>query len=200
MPRDRNRNDERSRIAHLAARLMAEDGIEDYATAKRKAARQAGAPDTRQLPTNDEVDAALRMHQALYQAEEHPRRLLALRRKAAAAMTALARFDPHLTGSVLSGSAGKYADINLQLYTDNAKAVEMFLIDGEIDYRPGQMRLYVGQEQRTLPVFTLDDTGTEVQLVVFDADDLRAAVRSTPEGKPMERARLAAVAALVAAG
>jgi hypothetical protein len=37
----RGRNDERSRIAHLAARLIVEDGIEDYAAAKRKAARLA---------------------------------------------------------------------------------------------------------------------------------------------------------------
>ena len=34
----------------------------------------------------------------------------------------LERFNPYLTGSVLTGSAGKYADINLQLYTDNVKA------------------------------------------------------------------------------
>lgn len=198
MPRDRNRNDARTRIAHLAARLMAEDGIEDYATAKRKAARQAGVPDTRQLPTNEEVEAALRTHQALYQADEHPQRVRALREKASEAMNALARFNPYLTGSVLAGNAGKYADINLQLYTESPKAVELFLIDRDIDYRPGQIRLYVGHEQRTLPLFTLDDDGTEVQLVVFDADDLRAAVRTTPDGKPMERARLAAVQALLA--
>ena len=55
MPKDTGRNDCRSRIAYLAARLMAEDGIEDYALAKRKAARQAGMPDTRELPTNYEV-------------------------------------------------------------------------------------------------------------------------------------------------
>lgn len=198
MPRDRNRNDERTRIAHLAARLMAEDGIEDYATAKRKAARQAGVPDTRQLPTNEEVETALRTHQALYQADEHPQRVRALREKASEAMNALARFNPYLTGSVLAGNAGKYADINLQLYTESPKAVELFLIDRDIDYRPGQIRLYVGHEQRTLPLFTLDDDGTEVQLVVFDADDVRAAVRTTPDGKPMERARLAAVQALLA--
>ena len=66
MPKSRSRNDERSRISHLAARIIAEDGIEDYAAAKRKAARQAGVPDTRQLPTNDEIDAALRTHQTLY--------------------------------------------------------------------------------------------------------------------------------------
>ena len=33
----------RARIAAVAARIIAEDGIEDYAAAKRKAARQLGA-------------------------------------------------------------------------------------------------------------------------------------------------------------
>ncbi|MGE5524307.1 MAG: hypothetical protein ACM3SS_11365 [Rhodospirillaceae bacterium] len=197
MARDRNRNDERSRIAHLAARLMAEDGIEDYATAKRKAARQAGIPDTRQLPTNEEVDEALRLHQALYQADEHPERLRALREHAMEAMKLFERFNPYLTGSVLAGNAGKYADINLQLYTDSAKAVELFLIDRRIDYRSGQQRLYIGGTPRTVPMFTVEDRGTEVQLVVLDTHDMRVAVKTSPEGKPMERAKLNAVEALL---
>ncbi len=69
------RNDERSRIAHLAARIIAEDGVEDYATAKRKAARQAGVADTRQLPTNEEVEAALRTHHSLYGGDVHAQRV-----------------------------------------------------------------------------------------------------------------------------
>ncbi len=197
MPRDRNRNDERSRIAHLAARLMAEDGIEDYGAAKRKAARQAGAPDTRQLPTNEEIDAALRMHQALYQSVEQPERLRALREQAMDAMRQFERFNPYLTGSVLAGNAGKYADINLQLYTDSAKGVELYLIDQRIDYRPGQLRLYIGGAARTVPTFTLDEHGTEIQLVVLDTQDIRVAVKARPDGKPIERAKLAAVEALV---
>src|SRR5689334_10365574 len=130
MPKDRGRtnerpqyvrNDERSRIAHRAARLMAEDGIEDYAVAKRKAARQAGVGDARALPTNEEIDAALRTHHTLYGGAEHAERLRSLRLQALDVMRDLERFNPYLTGSVLSGSAGKYADINLQLYTDNGK-------------------------------------------------------------------------------
>lgn len=198
MPRDRGRNDERSRIAHLAARLMAEDGIEDYATAKRKAARQAGMSDTRQLPTNEEVDAALRLHQALYRPTEHRERLRALRERAAQRMGEFARFNPYLTGSVLSGVAGKYADINLQLYADNAKAVELYLIDHRIEYKPGQIRLFVGGELRTLPVYTLEDEAGEVRLIVLGVDDLRAPVKTSAEGKPMERARLEALEALLA--
>jgi hypothetical protein len=141
MPKDNGRNDRRSRIAYLAARLMAEDGIEDYALAKRKAARQAGMPETRELPTNEEVEEAFRTYQQIYHHEEHRNRLRVLRETAVRAMRELARFNPHLTGSVLSGNAGKYADVNLQLFTDNAKAVELDLIDRRIPYKSAQSRL-----------------------------------------------------------
>ena len=53
-------NGMRARIAAAAARLMAEDGIDDFALAKRKAARQLGAPDTEALPANQEIEAELR--------------------------------------------------------------------------------------------------------------------------------------------
>lgn len=199
MAKDRVRNDERSRIAHLAARLMAEDGIEDYAAAKRKAARQAGVPDTRQLPTNDEIDAALRTHQALYGGESHRERLRNLRQQALTIMHDLEQFNPYLSGSVLAGNAGKYADINLQLYTDNSKGVEMYLIQHRFEYRAGQCRLYIADEARTVPTFTLHDHGVEVQLVVLAHDDVRVPVRTNRDGKPVERARAPAVQALLEA-
>jgi len=194
---ERERNDERSRIAHLAARLMAEDGIEDYASAKRKAARQAGVADTRQLPTNEEVDAALRTHLALYGGGTHLERLRELRTRALAVMRDLERFNPYLTGSVLTGTAGKYADINLQLYTDNEKAVELYLIGRGAAYRAGQRRLWLGDTVRTVPAFTVDDGGVEIEIVVLGLDDIRTSVRTTPEGKALERARPQAVAALL---
>ena len=206
MPKDRGktnerahyaRNDERSRIAHLAARLMAEDGIEDYAVAKRKAARQAGVADTRQLPTNEEIDTALRTYQTLYGGDEHLERLRALREHALRIMRDLERFNPYLTGSVLSGQAGRYADINLQLYTDNGKAVELWLLENRIAYRAGQRRLWCGSEARTVPAFTVDDDGVEVDIVVLALDDLRVPVKTGPEGKPLERARPQAVQALL---
>lgn len=198
MAKDRGRNDERSRIAHLAARIIAEDGIEDYAAAKRKAARQAGVPDTRQLPTNEEIDAALTTHHALYGGETHRERLRELRSRAVEAMRDLERFNPYLTGSVLSGQAGKYADINLQLYTESAKAVELYLMGRNIDYRSGQSRVYCGEEPRTVPTFTILDDPVEIELTVLGMDDVRQPVKTSPEGKPLERARLQAVEALLA--
>jgi hypothetical protein len=193
MPRETGRNDRRSHIAHLAARLMAEDGIEDYALAKRKAARQAGTPDTRELPANEEIDAALRTYQQIYHHEEHRDRLRALRERALRAMRQLAQFNPHLTGSVLNGIAGKYADIKLQLFTDSAKAVELYLIDRGIPYRTAQSRLYCGAEPLTAPVYTVNDDGTEIEITVLSPRELRGSLRTSLEGKSIERAKLPAV-------
>ena len=198
MPKDTGRNDRRSRIAYLAARLMAEDGIGDYALAKRKAARQAGMAETRELPTNEEVEEAFRTYQQIYHHDEHRNRLRVLRETAVRAMRELARFNPHLTGSVLNGNAGKYADVNLQLFTDNEKAVELYLIDRRIPYTSAQSRLYSGEEMRTVPVYNLSDHGTGIELTVLSMLDLRGPLRTSREGKNIERARLPAVEQLLA--
>lgn len=198
MAKDTGRNDTRGRIAHLAARLMAEDGIEDYALAKRKGARQAGMTDTRELPTNEEIDAALKLYRQIYQADEHRVRLRALREKAVRAMRELARFNPHLTGSVLNGNAGKYADINLQLFTDNVKAVELYLIERRVPYKAAQSRLYSGEEPRTVPLFTVTDEGIEIEITVLSPRELRAPLKSSLEGKAIERAKLQSVEQLLA--
>lgn len=197
MSRERGRDDTRRAIAVHAARLMAQDGIEDYGLAKRKAAKLLGIPDARRLPNNDEIDAALREYRDIYQGEAHNLRIRRLRERAVQAMRELADFDPHLTGSVLAGMAGPYAVIHLQLFTDNPKAVELFLIDRGIAYKTGQSRLYAGQELRVLPVFSLEGEDAEIEITVLDARDLRAPMRATAEGRIIDRARLAAVEALL---
>jgi hypothetical protein len=197
MAKERTRNDMRNRIAHIAARLMAEDGIEDHALAKRKAARQAGAPDSRQLPTNEEIDAALRTYQQLFGHNEHRSRVKQLREKALNAMRQLEQFNPYLTGSVLTGSAGKYADIDLQLFTDSVKALELYLIDRGIPYKTSQRSIYSGENPRTIPVFTINDGDIEIRITVFSPRDLRLPLKTSPSGKSMERAKAQVVEALL---
>ena len=72
MSKARSRRDSnlRRQIAYIAARMMAEDGIADYGTAKTKAARQAGLADSAQLPDNHEIEEALREYQGLYQSDD----------------------------------------------------------------------------------------------------------------------------------
>jgi hypothetical protein len=191
MPKDNANNRQmRERIAHLAARLMAVDGIDDYALAKRKAARQAGAPETRNLPNNEEVEHALRAYQQLYQADAQRERLRHLRQRAREMMELLARFDPYLSGAVLSGSAGKYSDIDLLLFTDSMKDVEMFFMDRRIDYRSGERRVHIGDQARGVPNFSVSTEDADFDITVFAHRDLRAQIRATPEGRPLDRVRI----------
>src|SRR3972149_11811774 len=129
----------RARIAAVAARIMAEDGIEDFAMAKRKAARQLGAGDTQSLPNNDEIETELRVYQSLYQGDEQRERVRYLRGKALAAMEQLADFQPYLTGPVLRGTAGRYADIDLQVFADSGKDLEIFLLNRNIPYQTSEL-------------------------------------------------------------
>jgi len=195
--RTHRQTDMRARIAAAAARLMAEDGIDDFALAKRKAARQLGAEDTHALPRNDEIEAELRAYRALYQADEHPEVIVELRRIALEAMRALERFNPYLTGPVLAGIAGPHAEIDLQLFPDSAKDVEIFLLDRGIAFTTHEGRRFTGDRARAVSLISLTWDDVPVRLSVLDRRDERVTLKTSQAGKPMERAGIAEVGALL---
>jgi hypothetical protein len=190
----------RQRIAAAAARLMAEDGIDDFALAKRKAARQLGAPETEALPTNDEVEAELEAYRALYQADEHPELIAELRRIALDAMRAFERFSPYLTGPVLKGTAGPYAEIELQLFPESPKDVEIFLLEQHIPFATREGRRFSGDRAHAVSVFTLNWEDAPLKLSVFDPRDERMAMKTSQAGRVMDRAGIAEVGALLRDG
>jgi hypothetical protein len=187
----------RARIAAAAARLMAEDGIDDFALAKRKAAKQLGVTDAAALPGNDEIETELREYLALYQADEHPQRVAELRGIALDAMRALERFNPYLTGPVLKGIAGPYAEIELQLFPDSVKEVEIFLLDRKLSYDTREGRRFAGDRARAVSVLSLTWDGAPLRLSIFDPRDERVALKTSQAGRVMDRAGIAEVGALV---
>ena len=198
MPRNSNRRtDMRARIAAAAARLMAEDGIDDFALAKRKAARQLGAAETESLPRNDEIEAELRAYRALYQAEEHPQLIDELRRLALDAVRAFERFSPYLTGPVLKGIAGPYAEIDLQLFPDSAKDVEIFLLDQNVPFTTQEARRYSGDQPRAVSLISLLWQGVPLRLAIFDPRDERLSLKTSVAGRAIERAGIAEVGAIL---
>lgn len=184
----------REQLAHLAAKLMAEDGITDHAYAKRKAARQLGAADTHHLPSNDEIDMALRSFRMLFQSNTHPKILSELRAAALSHMRLLADFHPYLTGSVLTGTAGANSDINIMLFSDDAKAVLLYLLKHNIAFEDGEWKVRLGGHEESVPSYTLTgDFGTQTHVIVLPGN-----ARHSGSRHPETHADIAAVEALLA--
>jgi hypothetical protein len=200
MPKSRSRRDNnlRKQLAYMAARLMAEEGVADYGTAKMKAARQAGLVDTSLLPDNQEIEEALREYQELYQKDEQPAQLRRLREIAVKVMREFDDFRPALVGSVLTGTAGMHSDVNLQLFTDDAKALTMFLVNRRYRFEEGSRRIRRGDHLDDVPLICLDVDDVTVTLTVLDRDDERTPMRARADADAPSRARLADVEALLA--
>ena len=127
---------QRALIAQAAARLIAEHGITDWSMAKRKAARELDLAYGVALPGDDQVEAALVDYHALFSGDEHDAMIRSQREEALTWMHKLAAFSPRLTGGVAAGWATEDSGIRLELDADNAKSVELALINAGLRYRP----------------------------------------------------------------
>jgi hypothetical protein len=187
----------RSAIAQEAARLMAEHGIQDYLIAKRKAAERYGVVDGPLLPKNTEIEAALLSRQRLFGAAAHASSLQEQRRVALQAMRLLEQFTPRLVGSVLTGSATEFADIQLHLFADSAELVCMHLMDRRYEYEVLERRVRLTPE-RQVPVPTVRfEMGSEtIEAFVFPGEGIRQAPISPVDGRPMRRAGIQEVSEL----
>jgi hypothetical protein len=190
----------RRAIAVEAARLMSEHGIEDYRLAKRKAAERLGVTDAAALPKNTEIEAALIEYQRLFVAASHERTLAGQRRAAFLAMQLLKEFEPRLVGPVLSGTATAHADVDLHLFAERAEAVTLKLMDQGIPHQVAARRVRMDAE-RTLNFPAVRFTAGEqlIEAVVFPLDGIRQAPYSPVDGRPMRRAGVSELAALLEA-
>ena len=195
----RGRSELRRRIALEAARLMSESGIRDFAAAKRKAAERLGAFDEGSLPKNSEIEDALREHQRLFQADEHPALLRQLRQAAREAMQFFARFEPRLVGPVLEGTADRHSSVCLHLFSDTPEEVMLLLDEHGINYVENQRRLRTSRDtQVEFPVLEVTQNDTAFDLTILPRDAIRQAPLDRVDEKPMRRASLAAVDELLA--
>ncbi|MFA9950356.1 hypothetical protein [Dentiradicibacter hellwigii] len=179
-------------IAYTAARLMAEQGIADFNAAKRKAIQTLGLPNNAKLPGNADVEAQLRAYQRIFQNDEHRQRLRRLRQTARDVMARLQDFTPYLAGAVLDGSAGRQAEIDIQLFADSAKDVEIFLLNQQVTYVHREPR-----SERAEAVLTILHKAAPINLVVYPRNAERITARMR-DGRIRPRMRLDALDRLLA--
>lgn len=188
----------RRAIAQEAARVMAEHGIRDFLFAKRKAAERFGVTDGGLLPRNTEIEDALAEYQRLFEGADHEQSLLAQRLAAIEVMDYLVAFEPRLVGPVLAGTATEHSPVQLHVFADRAESVAFKLMDNGLPFETGERRVKMNAE-RVLqqPCFTLQLGDQDIEVLVFPIDGIRQAPASPVDGKPMRRADLADVRALV---
>ncbi len=113
-------------------------------------------------------------------------------------MRELEEFSPYLTGPVLKGIAGPYAEIELQLFPDSSKEVEISLLNRNIQFASSEVRRYSGDRARAVTLLELEWEGIPVRLSVFDSRDERLTLKTTQVCRVMYRAGIPEVTALVA--
>ncbi len=199
----------RDEIAAVAARMIAEDGL-DYAGAKRRAAREvlgdAHHAHGDCMPDNAEVEAAVREHQVLFMADTQPARLHSLRESARDVMRFLVDaglgLAPFASGAIVNGTAGAHSDIHLQVFDDNAKDLEIFLLNAGVDFDVsegngsraggGETLSFLWPQARRFPPSRIPAGQEAVHLTILDPRDQRAS-------HGFGRADLQALEALIAA-
>ena len=163
------------KIAHAAARILAEEGVQDYFSAKQKAAGRLGIAGIRNnLPNNEEIDIALKEYHRLYRARRQPQHIIRLLKLALEAMNCFADFSPWLVGAVLEGSAGEFSPITVELFPDSPEEVVKRLLEIGIPFTEKNF-CYAADlgHTRTLTALCFVADDVEVQLVVIPTMLLR---------------------------
>lgn len=185
----------RTAIAVAAARMIVEDGA-DYSSAKRRAARQIlGGTHSDMLPDNAQIEDEVRIYNELFLADSQPQRLLHLRQLALRMMQELARFNPYITGAVFNGTAGEHSDIHLQLFYDNAKDVEIFLLNKNVKFEVSEGQHFKPRRMEVIETISFMWQGEGIILSLYPEDDLRGALK--PREGRVQRCALAGLQALI---
>jgi hypothetical protein len=180
--------DATARLAAEAAALVVDEGLE-YAVAKRKVARDRARRGERAapLPSNEQLEAAVREHLAIFHADTQPGELRALRALALDWLERLAALRPHLSGAAWRGTATRRSALHIDLYCDDPKAAEFELLDRRLPFDVDLVPDRPGEPPRSVltlgvPCPALGEPVT-LHLWVRDLDELRGALRPDAQGR-----------------
>jgi hypothetical protein len=188
----------RQAVADEAARIMNEQGVDDFLLAKRKAAERLGVTDASILPRNTEIEEAMKAHHRLFANGRHEADLTELRRAALAAMRLMADFQPRLVGPVLNGTASAHSEINLHLFSETPEAVSLRLDERGVPHEVLERRVRFERDRTvSYPALRFVAGRRTVDAVVFPLDGIRQSPCSPVDGKPMRRANAAEVEGLL---
>jgi len=184
-----NPNNDRLIVAARAAEIIMEEGITDYLFAKKKAAKYLGLLSSDKLPSNHEIDLALKEYQNIFQEEVDSEIVVKIKNEALTIMNLFKDFNPHLTGQLLDGLIPKFPKIQISLFTDNIKEVEYILLNKNIAFdikdKIYQEKLSKKRSTKKIPAFMLEGRWFPIELKVYFENDIRSIKKNLLGNKGM---------------
>lgn len=178
----------RQQIAEEAARLMLENGETSFNIAKRKAAEKKGLGPEDDLPSNQEIEAQIKLRQTLFDGEAHINLIRDKRQNALSAMGFFKGFSPMLTGPVMDGTASRYSPIEIHLFADAVEEVTIFLMENKIPFQIIDRRLRMGKnEEMQVPVLSFYADEQLMEVSVFPPKFRNHSPLSQVDGSPQKR-------------
>lgn len=188
----------RLRLAQEAARILIESGSRDFALAKRKAAEHLSAHDTRQMPSNLEIEQAVAEYQRLFRSDRQPQYLQQLREDAYEAMRFFCDFEPRLVGPVLTGTADINTPVSLHVFTDTPEEISLLLLEQRIPFETGEKRLRLREDSyQGFPTVSFMVGQNRIEVVIFPVSKRVPTPLSPVDGRPVQRANLESVEELL---
>lgn len=188
----------RAHIAAESARILAEEGVRDYQRAKHKALARLGLEHERSLPSNEEIEHALREHLAIYHRDAHEQWLRLRRLAACDSMRLLSDFNPRLVGATLSGIVTAHSPVELHVTSDEPEAVIRCLDAAHIPHAIHAHRLRFGRRrEHNAPMLRYSIDGIEIEIVILNEADSHEAPLCPIALKPMARASQARLEAIL---
>lgn len=195
----------RAQIAQEAARLMVEEEVKQYFTAKRMAAKRLlGRVEGRRtryrpadLPSNGEIHEAILQLSQLAEGKSRTKRLFAMRIVALETMRALEDFHPRLIGSVSTGHIRRGSDIDLHVFAESEEPLALHLKKLGWPAERQQVSIHKFGEIREYVHYRLL-LAYDVELTLYEPRELRFVPRSSTDGKPIVRLSPKTLEALIA--
>lgn len=181
-------------IARLAAKIMAEEGINDYLLAKQRAVQRLHLPENTALPSNTEVQQSLASHLELFDKQGLLKRQLEYRRLAVQLMEKLKSFQPLAVGAVADGIITETSQLEIHVFAATPEEITIALINEGIPYALSEQKFrFVPGKTESRPTFNFIMGDTHLSLCVFGEKERRKTPLTATENKPRIRIGLEAL-------
>lgn len=169
----------RLQIAQESARIIAEEGINDYHAAKQKAAAKLHISCSVVLPSNEEIDQALTEYHKIYRASEQQYYINFLRTVSLDAMRFFEAFSPRLVGGALDGNAGQFSPITLHLFPESPEDIMLSLMQYNIPFTESSHEVVDSKgKKHFFPAFNFLFQETPIELKLFSPSNLRQTTKT----------------------